>query len=277
MLMMSLPGDVIGPEESTMPRVDGYETGTPCWVDLSTTHPDDAIRFYTTVFGWGHDAMPTGTGEPYHMFTKDGAHVAACMRQTDDVAAAGAPPSWVTYLAGNADEVAARVPDAGGQVIAPPFDVDGSGRMAIIADPVGAVFGVWQARDHIGAQLVNEPGALTWNEVNTTDMEVSARFLERVFGVETSAVPAVESGYKTFEVRGVPRGGILQMTDEWEGIPPHWMAYFAVDDTDDACAAVEQAGGKVVAAPFDSDFGRMAVVADPQGAVFMVSARPDQP
>lgn len=257
-----------------MPRVDSYETGTPCWVDLSTTDPDDAVRFYSAVFGWSHEAMPTETGEPYHMFTMDGAYVAACMRQTEDVAVAGAPASWTTYLAGNADEVAARVPHAGGRVIAPPFDVGGTGRMTIITDPVGAVLGVWQAGEHIGAQLVNEPGALTWNEVNTTDMEATARFLEQVFDVETSAVPAVESGYKTFEVGGVPCGGILQMTDEWEGIPPHWMAYFEVEDTDDTCATIERAGGKVSVAPFDSDFGRMAVVNDPQGAVFMVSSQP---
>lgn len=257
-----------------MPRVDSYETGIPCWVDLSTTDPDDAVRFYSTVFGWDHESMSSSTDEPYHMFTKDGARVAACMRQPEDMAAAGAPPSWVIYLAGNADDVAARVPDSGGQIIAPPTDVEGAGRMAIIADPSGAVVGVWQAGGHSGAQLVNEPGSLTWNEVNTTDMEATARFLEQVFGVETSAVPAVESGYKTFEVAGVPRGGILQMTEEWEGIPPHWMAYFAVDDVDATCAAIEDAGGQVSIAPFDSDFGRMAVVNDPQGAVFMVSAQP---
>lgn len=257
-----------------MPRVDSYETGIPCWVDLSTTDPDDAVRFYSTVFGWDHAPLSSSTDEPYHMFTKDGAHVAACMRQPEDMAAAGAPPSWVTYLAGNADDVAARVPDAGGRIIAPPTDVEGVGRMAIIADPSGAVVGVWQAGGHSGAQLVNEPGSLTWNEVNTTDMEATARFLEQVFGVETSAVPAVESGYKTFEVDGVPRGGILQMTEEWAGIPPHWMAYFAVDDAAATCAAIEDAGGQVSVAPFDSDFGRMAVVNDPQGAVFMVSAQP---
>lgn len=257
-----------------MPRVDSYETGTPCWVDLSTTDPDDAVRFYTTVFGWGHKSMPTDPDEPYHMFTQDGAHVAACMPQSADMAAAGAQSSWVTYLAGNADEVAARVPDAGGQVIAPPFDVEGSGRMAIIADPSGAAVGVWEAGSHIGAQLVNEPGALTWNEVNTTDMHATARFLEQVFGVETSDLPAVESGYKTFEVNGTPRGGILQMTEEWEGIPPHWLAYFGVADADAACTAIEEAGGNVSVAPFDSDFGRMAVVNDPQGAVFMVSSQP---
>jgi predicted enzyme related to lactoylglutathione lyase len=257
-----------------MPRVDSYETGVPCWVDLSTTDPDDAVRFYTTVFGWGQESLPSNTEAPYHMFTKDGAHVAACMRQSADLAGAGVPSSWTTYLAGNADEVAERVPHAGGQVIAAPFDIGGTGRMAIISDPTGAVLGVWQAGSHSGAQLVNEPGCLTWNEVNTTDMEATARFLEQVFGVETSAVPAVESGYKTFEVAGVPRGGILQMTEEWEGIPPHWMAYFAVEDTDATCAAVEAAGGKVSVPPFDSDFGRMAVLSDPQGAVFMVSSQP---
>lgn len=256
-----------------MPAVDHHATGTPCWVDLATPDPDDAVRFYTTVFGWGHETLPTSTGEPYHMFTKAGAHVAACMRQMPEAAAQGAPAAWTTYLAGDADDVAVRAPAAGGQVLVAPFDVDGSGRMAIIAEPGGAVFGVWQARAHRGAQIVGEPGALVWNECNTSDLAATARFLEQVFGVETADLPDFPTGYRTFSVGGEARGGILQMTAEWEGIPPHWMTYFGVDDTDAACAAIADAGGKVSIPPFDSTFGRMAVVDDPQGAVFMVSSR----
>lgn len=252
-----------------MPRIDAYETGIPCWTDVATTDPDDAVRFYTTVFGWEHKAIPTGS-DPYHMFMQDGAYVAACVRQDADAVAVGVPPAWITYLAGNADEVAFRVPAAGGKVLMPPLDVEGSGRIAIIADPGGAVVGVWEAGDHVGAQLVNEPVSMIWNEVNTPDMEATAGFLEQTFGVETVDVPMVESGYKTFNVGREPRGGILQMTEEWEGVPPHWMTYFAVDDTDATCAAILDAGGAVGIEPFDTALGRVAVVNDPQGAVFMV-------
>jgi len=222
------------------------------------------------VFGWAHEELPTGDSEPYHMFLQDGAYVTACMRQDADARAHGLPPSWMTYLAGDADEVVARTPTAGGTVLMPPIDVPGSGRMAVVAGPGGAALGVWQAGNHIGAQLVNEPVSMIWNEVNTPDMEATARFLEQTFGVETEDVPMVESGYKTFNVGGRARGGILQMTAEWEGVPPHWMTYFAVDDADASCAAVRAAGGVVSVEPFSTEYGRIAVVNDPQGAVFMV-------
>lgn len=257
-----------------MPRMDAYETGVPCWAELSTTDPESAVDFYTTVFGWEHEAVPTGTDEPYHMFSQDGAYVTACMRQPEELAQAGVPPVFTVYLAGPADEIAARVPDAGGQIVNPPFDVPGSGRMAIIAEPGGAVFGVWEAGDHIGAELVNEPVSMTWNELNTTDLAASATFLEQVFGVATEDLPAGESGYKTFGTGADPdaqaSGGIMQMTEEWEGIPPHWMTYFAVADTDAACTAIREAGGGVNIDPFDTEFGRIAVVSDRQGAHFSI-------
>jgi predicted enzyme related to lactoylglutathione lyase len=176
----------------------------------------------------------------------------------------------MTYLAGGANAVVDRVPEAGGKVLMPPLDVEGSGRMAIIADPGGAAVGVWESGNHIGAELVNEPVSMIWNEVNTPDMKATAEFLEQAFGVEIEDVPMVESGYKIFKVDGEPRGGILQMTEEWEGVPPHWMTYFAVNDTDATCAAIRDAGGLVSIEPFYAAFGRMAVVNDPQGAVFMV-------
>lgn len=256
-----------------MPRVDHYETGTPCWIDLSTPDPDGAVTFYTTVFGWDHEPMPAATGGTYHMFTQGGAAVAGCMRQPPELADAGVPPAWTTYLAGDPDKVAESTPSAGGQVLTPPFDVGRSGRMAMITDPSGAAFGVWAANEHIGSELVNEPVSVTWNELNTSDMEASARFLEEVFDVGTDDLPSVESGYRLVKVGGVERAGILQMTDEWEGVPPHWTVYFAVPDTDAACAAIVEAGGAVSVQPFDSEFGRMAVVNDPHGAVFMVASQ----
>lgn len=258
-----------------MPRMERYETGIPCWIDLQTTDVDGAAVFYTAVFGWESDGGAASEGSGYQMFSKDGAAVAAVGPQPPEMVEGGVPPVWLTYLAGKAEEITGRVEGAGGRVLLPAGDVGAIGRLAVIADPSGAPLGIWQAQDRIGVELANEPGTLVWNELYTTDLEASARFLEEVFGVTTEDLAGAPAAYKTFQVGGESRGGIMQMEgDEWEGIPPHWMTYFMVEDTDAGCAAVEEAGGSVRVQPFDTDFGRMAVVADPQGGHFSLMAAP---
>ena len=257
-----------------MPTMDHYDTGTPCWVDLTTPDPEAATTFYTRVFGWETDATTTDAGGAYVFFRKDGHAVAGCAPLPPD-RAGGMPPAWTTYLAGDADTITERAAEAGGRVLEKPFDVADRGRTAAVADPTGAVTGVWQAGTHRGAELVNEAGTVVWNDLNTHDLAASARWMERVFGVTTEDLPSAPSPYRTFAVDGEVRGGIGQMGEDAERFPSHWMTSFQVDDADATCAAVTDAGGEVRQQPFDTEFGRMAVLADPQGAVFMVNRPPD--
>lgn len=256
-----------------MPRMQRYATGVPCWVDLQTTDVDAAADFYTAIFGWESDGGAGSEGSGYQMFSKNGAAVAAAGPQPAEMTEGGLPPVWTTYLAGNADELTTKVEAAGGAVLLPAADVGTFGRLAMIADPSGAALGIWEAHGHIGAELANEPGALVWNELNSADLEASARFLEEVFGVTTEDLPG-DMAYKTFHVDGEARGGILQMDEHWEGIAPHWMTYFMVEDNDATCARIVEAGGDVPVQPFDTQFGRITVVTDPQGAHFSLMAAP---
>ncbi len=151
-----------------MPVRTSYAQGTPNWVDLQTPDTEAAKAFYTSLFGWAYDDQPMPEGGPYSMATLGGQHVAAIAPQSPDLAAAGAPAVWNTYLAvDNVDDALAKVEAAGGQVAMPAFDVMDAGRMGFVLDPSGAAVAFWQARQHIGASLVNEPGAVVWNELIT--------------------------------------------------------------------------------------------------------------
>jgi len=218
-----------------MPERTSYAQGTPNWVDLQTTDQPAAKQFYAGLFGWTYDDQPMGEGAVYSMAKLGDKDVAAIAPQSPELKAAGAPPMWNTYIAvDSADEAAARVEAAGGQVAMPPFDVMDAGRMAFVLDPSGAAVALWQANQHIGSTLVNEPGTVTWNELITTD-PAATKFYEQVVGVTN-----------------------------------HWHVYFAVEDADATAAKATELGGSVMVAPFDTPVGRIAILTDPQGAVFSV-------
>jgi len=194
--------------------------------------------------------------------------VAAIAPQSPELKAAGAPPMWNTYIAvDSADEAAARVEAAGGQVAMPPFDVMDAGRMAFVLDPSGAAVALWQANQHIGSTLVNEPGTVTWNELITTD-PAAIKFYEQVLGVTTSTVDMGPGEYTLFHVNDQMVGG--STPPPMEGVPNHWHVYFAVEDADATAAKATELGGSVMVAPFDTPVGRIAILTDPQGAVFSV-------
>ena len=195
--------------------------------------------------------------------------------QSPELAAAGAPPMWNTYLAvDSVDEATAKVEAAGGKVAMAPFDVMDAGRMAFVIDPAGAAVALWQANQHIGATLVNEPGAITWNELVTDDPGV-VMFYQRVVGLSTSKVDMGGGEYTMFEASGQQVGG--SMAPQMPGVPNHWHVYFAVADADAAAAKVTELGGSILVAPFDMPVGRMAVVSDPQGTVFSIIQLAPQP
>jgi|SRR5271170_316952 len=258
-----------------MPVRTSYAQGTPNWVDLQTTDQAAAKAFYAGLFGWAYDDQPMGEGAVYSMAKLGDKDVAAIAPQSPELKAAGAPPMWNTYIAvDSVDDAAAKVEAAGGQVAMPPFDVMDAGRMAFVLDPSGAAVVLWQANQHIGAALVNETGTLTWNELITTD-PAAAKFYEQVLGVTTSVMDMGTGEYTLFEVGGQMVGG--STPPPMEGVPNHWHVYFAVADADATAAKATELGGSVMVPPFDSPVGRMAVLTDPQGAVFSIIKLAPQP
>jgi len=249
-----------------MPTRDSYAQGTPNWVDLQTTDQAAAKAFYGGVFGWSYDDQPMEGDAVYSLAKLGDENVAAIAPQSPELAAAGAPPMWNTYLAvDSADEAAAKVGPAGGTVAMEPFDVMDAGRMAFVLDPSGAPVAFWKAGQHSGATLVNEPGTVVWNEL-ITDNPAVVSFYERVLGVTTATAEMGEGKYTMFQVAGREVGGTTPPM--MEGVPNHWHVYFSVADADASAAKIQELGGSVMVAPFDTPIGKMAVVTDPQGAVF---------
>ena len=258
-----------------MPIFTSYAQGTPNWVDLQTSDQDAAKAFYTGLFGWTYDDQPTPQGPVYSMAMIGGHPVAAIAPQSPELAAAGAPPMWNTYLAvDSADEAAGKVEAAGGKVGMAPFDVVDAGRMAFVLDPSGAAVALWQANQHIGATLVNEPGAVTWNELITTDPS-AVKFYADVLGMTTSTMDMGGGPYTVFEAGGRMVGGTT--APQMPGVPNHWHVYFEVADADAAAAKAAELGGTVIVPPFDIPVGRIAVIGDPQGAVFSIIKSVPQP
>jgi uncharacterized protein len=254
-----------------MSERSSYEQGTPNWVDLQTTDQEGAKSFYGSLFGWEFDdqPLPEGAGA-YSMALKGSAgHVAAIAGQSPDMVAQNLPPMWNTYIAvDDVDAVTGKVDAAGGKVLMPPFDVMDAGRMSFVTDPSGAAVGLWQAGDHIGATVVNEHGAVVWNELITDDADSAVRFLHDVVGVGTQDAEMGGNSYTMFTVDDRPVGGTTP--PPMPGLPNHWHVYFQVDDVPAAAATATAHGGTVVNGPFDTPIGPMAVLRDPQGALFSV-------
>ncbi|MCX4691760.1 VOC family protein [Streptomyces sp. NBC_01408] len=251
-----------------------YKPGTPCWIDLMVPDQQAALDFYCDLFGWQGEIGPAETGG-YSVCTLKGKPVAGIMKamNPDGTVPDPMPPTvWTTYLATDSlDSTLKSVTDAGGTVMMPAMDVMELGRMAVIADPTGAVVGLWEAGSFDGAGIVNEHGALIWNELGTGDKDAAAAFYSAVLPVTTApAQMDGAEGYTEFKVGGRSVAGMMSLDEMPPGTPPYWMAYFQVDDVDSIQAAATRAGGNVLAPAFDMPVGRMAVLTDPQGAPFAV-------
>ncbi len=250
-------------------RHESWEPGTPAWVDISVTDLARSQAFYREIFGWEFtDSDPEYGG--YCNATVDGETVAGMAPPMEGM---DEPPHfWTAYLAvADATEIMGRVTAAGGQPVMPPMQVGAFGTMALAADPTGAVFGLWQSEEHTGANRVNEPGSVVWNDAMVSDVEAAQQFYTEVFGYHYQNVSMGETRYAlaALEPEGRPVCGIGQAEPER---PSHWTVNFAVADADESAQRVGSAGGTVIAQPFDFEFGRMAVVAGPDGEIFAVVA-----
>ncbi len=276
-----------------MPERDGYIPGVPCWIDTSQPDPDAAVAFYGGLFGWEfEDMMPPGSESKYFIARLRGGEVAAVGSIPES---APRVAMWDTYVSvDSADETTAKVREAGGGVVKEPFDVMGVGRMALLSDPEGAAFCVWQAKGFKGARIVNEPGSLNFNDLHTRDVEGAKAFYGAVFGWETLGL---EGGFDAWTLPGYGdhlerdnpglREGLAEMgaskgfedvvasltpiVNDQPEVTPHWGVTFAVDDADATAAKVSELGGKVVVPPFDAPWVRTTVLTDPQGASFVAS------
>jgi uncharacterized protein len=297
-----------------MPERDGYIPGVPCWVDLSAPDPEAAIGFYGNLFGWEfEDAMPASSNGQYFIarheaqtssiFDTSGDVLAGDVAAVRSIPEAAPPlPMWNTYFwVDGADDAASRVRDAGGGVLMEPFDLMDAARVAIVTDPEGAMFGVWEANEHWGARLVNDPGALVFNSLNTRDVDGAKTFYGSVFGWHTGTIGGGAEGWtlpgygdwlerehhpglrKQMAAAGAPAGfedvvgSIIPIGDDQPEVPAHWSVTFAAADADATAAKASELGGKVIVPPFDAPWStstytiRVTVVEDPQGATFAAS------
>jgi uncharacterized protein len=250
-----------------------YTPGTFSWADLSTTDPEAAKRFYSELFGWETDDRPVTGGGTYTMASLGGRYVAGLAGQPPDQQAAGVPPLWNSYVTvEDVDAAARRVVELGGHVHAGPFDVERAGRMAVAQDPQGAFFMLWEPRDHIGAGLVNAPGALCWNQLTTTDIGAAQAFYGALFGWAMDALEESRLPYWMIRNDEVLNGGLMAQPPAQDGAPPSWLVVFAVEDLDASLGDVERLGGRTLSPVTEMEFGRFAAVSDPQGAVFALFA-----
>ncbi len=276
-----------------MPERDRYIPGVPCWIDTNQPDPEAAVAFYSGLFGWEiQDAMPPGSDRPYYMARIRGGDVAGIGPVQE-----GAPPTaaWDTYIwVQSADETAAKVGAAGGAVLMEPMEVMEAGRTAVFRDPEGATFCVWEPGQHRGAQVVNEPGSVNFNNLNTHDADGAKAFYGALFGWGTMPMGGGAEGWtqpgygdhlellnpgtlERMASMGAPAGfadvvaTLRPLPDHDRDVPAHWSVTFATADADATARKASELGGQVVAGPFDAPWVRMAVITDPQGASFIAS------
>ena len=254
-----------------MPEITSHLQGTPSWVELSTTDDKAALAFYGALFGWVDDPQQMSPGMLYHMQKLNGLEAAAIYQQGEEEKGQGVPPHWNTYFTvDDVDQIAAKAGQSGATVIFGPMDVFDAGRMAYLQDPQGAMFALWQSKEHIGVRIKDETGALMWNELQTTDPEDATQFYSSLLGMGSSKFPG-PIDYTLLNVAGTDVAGVMAITEDMGPVPPNWGVYFGVDDADATAKKAESLGGSIIIPAMDiPEFGRFAGLQDPQGAMFSV-------
>jgi predicted enzyme related to lactoylglutathione lyase len=254
-----------------MPEVTAHAPGTPSWTELDTTDEVGALAFYGALFGWVDDPQPITETWSYHMQKLNGLEAAAIYQQSEEERGQGVPPHWNTYItAHDVDAVAEKAGETGGTVVFGPMDVFEAGRMAMLQDPQGAFFAVWQPKQHIGCRVKGEPGAMVWNELMTSDANAAIAFYGGLLGIERGETMG-PMDYTSLRVQGSDVAGVLQITPDMGPVPSNWMVYFGVSNVDETVAQAESLGGTVIVPATDiPDIGRFATLTDPQGAYFSI-------
>ena len=256
-----------------MPEINQYAPGEFCWVELATTDDEAARAFYAEVFDWSHEghAMDHDEGQ-YYTLRKNGKDVGGLYKMFPEMMKMQVPPNWLSYVSvTDALEACSKAKHLGGSVFTKPMDVMDHGRMAVLSDPTGAAFAVWEPKTHCGSMVRGEPDTPCWTELITKDTEKAGAFYAELFGWELQPQSAGPMPYTMFARDGKPVGGMVEPTPEMGEIPDYWSVYFAVSDCDDFVTRAESQGAQVFAPPFEvPGIGRMAVLGDPQGACFSV-------
>ena len=248
-----------------------YAPGSFCWADLVAKEEDVAKDFYTSLFGWTFEDRPVMEEAVYTIFSKEGKQVCALFKMFPDLLESGHPSYWQNYVTvENADKAVKRAVELGGQIAQEPCDVLDKGRVAMIRDPAEAFLSLWQPWAHKGADVMGEPGAINWNELLTRDVERAGSFYAELFGWARTVTTNPEGGdYTVFMSGEEPRAGMLELTPEMGGMPPHWGVYFGVENFDAALEKAIGLGGQGTFPPMDiPDVGRIGGIMDPQGACF---------
>jgi predicted enzyme related to lactoylglutathione lyase len=251
-----------------MPQIDEFRIGTFCWAELSTNDQQGAKAFYSRVFGWTPVDLPIGPEQFYTMFQLEQREVGAAATLSQDQMEHGVVPHWMLYVGvENADATVAKAESLGARNLVKPFDVFDAGRMAVLQDPTGAIFSIWQAKTSIGLRLTGVPGTLCWADLATPDQPAAEVFYRSLFGWELTR-GEVHTGYLHIINRGEYIGGIPP-AEAFDGVSPHWLLYFLAAQLEPALEHVKQGGGTVVVPAMEIEkTGRFAVLQDPQGAFF---------
>ncbi|HEX4227576.1 MAG TPA: VOC family protein [Bryobacteraceae bacterium] len=251
-----------------MSIVESHPPGSFCWFELGTTDQTGAKKFYGSLLGWTAEDSPMGPDEVYTMFNLDGRNVGGCYALKADMLSQGVPPHWMLYVAvTDADQTAAKAGSAGGKVMASPFDVMDFGRMAVLQDPTGATFSIWQPKTHPGAGIQGVPGTVCWADLMTPEPKRAAEFYGQVF--DWHVEPGKDGNYLHVKNGNDFIGGIPPAEHFNPNTPPHWMIYFLVQDSDASTAQAKDAGATIYVPPMTVEgVGRWSIVADPQGAAF---------
>jgi predicted enzyme related to lactoylglutathione lyase len=255
-----------------MPEFSSYPAGTPCWVDVASSDIDKTNSFYESIFGWKGEDQGGDAGH-YMIYSKNGSTVAGGMSIMQE----GQPAAWTSYVCvDDADATVASAKKEGAMVFVEPMDVMDIGRMAVFADPTGAAIGLWQPKSFIGAQLANETGAFSWNELQTRDVAAAKAFYAKVFGWEANDMemdmgPGGKSTYTEWKLGDRSVAGMMPMPPMVPAeVPPHWLVYFGTDDTDATVSKATGQGATALVPPTDIPPGRFSILTDPTGAAFAV-------
>lgn len=248
-----------------MGKRDHHPPGALSWADLATSDADAAKAFYGGVFRWSYEDAPAGENGVYSTAKRDGEEVAGLFESAEQ------PPHWNCYVTvESADAKATEATRHGGSVMMEPFDAMDAGRMAVIVDPTGAALCLWEPRGSIGATLVNTPGSMTWNDLITPDADAATEFYGAMFGWTTEEIPE-SGGYRVIRNGDRMNGGMMPHDPQRMGdAPASWMPYFGHEDVHRLVEEIEGLGGRLLNGPMQMPQGAIAVLADPQGAVFAV-------